>query len=451
MAYVRAHETKQKRNGKPIKTYAVVWREPVRDDFGLPTGQLRSRRETYSTRDAAEARRDELNAARHTTGTTALAEQRKAGDLPFGHYARAWLDSQRVKAASGKVKADTVDGYASRLAVYALPEFGGKAIASITPVHCEQFLGALVGRGMTPATLKHHWSVLRSVFVYALRHKAIASNPIDGVDFSTNSARRRNKRHYPLTAEQVAAVAASIGERYPVYELLTLFAAYTGLRAEELAGLEVGDVVFAPGRASVNVRRAKKRRAGEWTTDTLKSVKSARTVPMPPWLAERMTDYLAKTHPAAGMPHAPLWPNRALGGSRRRGCLAVVPLDFSEPVDPGAFYKNLLRPALEVVGLPASRPARTREDGTTVAKVEGVRLHDLRHTFATLQLSVGVHFMQVSKWLGHSTFTLTLDVYGDYIPEEDGGALNNLPEPPPRVQPAQNASNVVNLFGRQSS
>jgi integrase len=48
-----------------------------------------------------------------------------------------------------------------------------------------------------------------------------------------------------------------------------------------------------------------------------------------------------------------------------------------------------------------------------VPAVEGVRLHDLRHTFATLQLSAGVHFMQVSKWLGHSTFTLTLDVYGD--------------------------------------
>ena len=58
----------------------------------------------------------------------------------------------------------------------------------------------------------------------------------------------------------------------------------------------------------------------------------------------------------------------------------------------------------------------------------GVRLH-LRHTFATLQLSSGVHFMQVSKWLGHSTFTLPLDVYGDYIPEEDGGAVSNLPEP----------------------
>jgi hypothetical protein len=38
--------------------------------------------------------------------------------------------------------------------------------------------------------------------------------------------------------------------------------------------------------------------------------------------------------------------------------------------------------------------------------------------------------MRHRKWLGHSTFTLTLDAYGDYIPEEDGGALNTLPEPP---------------------
>jgi integrase len=448
MAYVRAHETKQKRNGKPIRTYAVVWREPVRDDFGLPTGQLRARRETYPTREAAEARRDELNAARHTTGTSALAEQRKAGELPFGYYARAWLDSQRVKAASGKLKADTIDGYEKRLAVYALPEFGPTAIAAITPARCEQFLAALVAKGMTPATLKHHWSVLRNVFRYALRHKAIAYNPCDGVDFSANGSMRRNRRHYPLTSGQVAAVAASIGERYPVYELLTLFAAYTGLRAEELAGLEIADLVFTPGpRCTVHVRRAKKRREGVWVADTLKSTKSARTVPLPPWLAERTAHYLVDIHPRGNELTAPLWPNRALGGSRHQGQLAVASLDFSEPVDTGAFYKNVFRPALTAVGLPASTPATTLDDGTPVPAIEGVRLHDLRHTAATLWLSSGVHFMQVSKWLGHSTFTLTLDVYGDYVPEKDGGAINPLPEPHAPARVAE-FGNVVPLRRR---
>jgi integrase len=145
MAYIRTHETKQRARGKPVLRYEVVWSEPVRDDFGLPVPKylnrpngpklIHKRQESYSSRADAEARRDELNAARHTTGTAGLAKQRKAGDLPFGHYARAWLDSQRVKGAGAKLKAQTVDGYEQRLAVYALPEFCAMAIASITPAH----------------------------------------------------------------------------------------------------------------------------------------------------------------------------------------------------------------------------------------------------------------------------------------------------------------------------
>ena len=164
-----------------------------------------------------------------------------------------------------------------------------------------------------------------------------------------------------------------------------------------------------------------------------------------------MANYLATTHQRADEPTAPLWPNRALGGSRRRGRLAAAPLDFSEPVDTGAFYKNLLRPALEAVGLPASRPARLGDDGKVIPAVRGVRLHDLRHTFATLQLSAGVHFMQVSKWLGHSTYTLTLDVYDDYVPENDGGVVNPLPEPTAPAKTAELPTNVVPLFGQRAN
>ncbi|KUI33748.1 hypothetical protein AU197_19805 [Mycobacterium sp. IS-1590] len=65
-----------------------------------------------------------------------------------------------------------------------------------------------------------------------------------------------------------------------------------------------------------------------------------------------------------------------------------------------------------------------------------------------LQLSARTHFMQVSKWLGHSTFTLRLDTYGDYIPEQDGGALNTLPEPPAPVRSAEMANKVVLLRRR---
>lgn len=60
--------------------------------------------------------------------------------------------------------------------------------------------------------------------------------------------------------------------------------------------------------------------------------------------------------------------------------------------------------------------------------------------------------MQVSKWLGRSTFVLTLDLYGHYIPEQDGGALNMLPDPPAATkQTSQLPSNVVSLCRRQAN
>ncbi|WP_370499879.1 tyrosine-type recombinase/integrase [Mycolicibacterium sp. jd] len=469
MAYVRAHETKQRRHGKVVKTYAVVWREAVRDEFGLPTGTTRARRETYPTRDAAEARRDELNAAKHThAGTSALAEQRAKGEQPFGFYARAWLDAQAVRVASGKVKQRTVDEYERQLHTYVLGELGSLAVAAVTPAHLERLLTLLVRKQsrqgdrkpITPGTVKHVWDVVRRVLRYAVQHGALDANPADRVDFSASRATGDHAEfeHHPLTTAEVGALSAAVAgyppagydgpalPAYPVYGLLVEFLAYTGLRAAEAAGLEVADLLFSPGpttqggvRCSVRVARTKDRKNGVWVVGTPKSKRSRRTVPLPPWLAKRMADYLAEVHPRANEPTAPLWPSRKNGGGYRAvGERYAVPLDWSQPLALGTFYDTILKPALEAVGLPATRPA-TKD----APAVRGVRLHDLRHTFAVLQLSAGTHFMQVSKWLGHSTYTLTLDVYGDYIPEEDGGAANNLPEPPAPARPAGTATNVV--------
>ena len=59
-----------------------------------------------------------------------------------------------------------------------------------------------------------------------------------------------------------------------------------------------------------------------------------------------------------------------------------------------------------------------------------------------LWLTAGVHFIQVAKWLGHSSYVLTLTTYADYIADEE--AENPLPEP---VAPASvDTGNVVNLY-----
>gem|GEM_PF-1156995 len=237
----------------------------------------------------------------------------------------------------------------------------------------------------------------------AVRDGAVPSNPV------LPGPRRTTKRraatagtkpfaHHPLSANQVAAISDWIAREKDndVYALAVLFAAHTGVRAAELQGLQVQDVALSDHSGtvgSIRVVRTASRHGGQWIEGTPKSDASTnRVVPLTPWLADELRDYLATIHPFAGQfPHAPLFPGRR---SRTN-------FDWAKPVVADNLYDNYLQPAVKALGLGS------------------VRFHDLRHTFATMNLSAGEHYMQVSKWLGHSSFVLTLSTYADYIREDE--------------------------------
>ncbi len=87
------------------------------------------------------------------------------------------------------------------------------------------------------------WRVFRAVLRHAYRRNAIPAIPTDVVDappaHSTPVVRRA------LTGSQVALLATHVGERHPVYGLIVLFMAYSGLRQAEVQGLEVCDVILS--------------------------------------------------------------------------------------------------------------------------------------------------------------------------------------------------------------
>ncbi|OBF69618.1 integrase [Mycobacterium sp. 852002-51971_SCH5477799-a] len=404
--------------GNPVISYQVRWREPVRDEFGAPTGTFKQTSETFPTERKAKAHLRKVEDQLESAAGVDPSSQKAKANRPLGKYAKQYLES-----LAGTIDDSTIAGYENIYRTHIASVFGSKPVASMTTADVTAFRAQLlaphhrrsfVTRGKpqpkphpstrvvtrSPATVKQIVGTLKRILDTAQDDQAIQSNPV------VSGRRRTTKRratgetpfsHHPLTANQVASVADWIANTKgnQVYALAVLFAAHTGVRAAELQGLQVQDLTLSDISGTVGairVARTAKRETGRWTYGTPKSDASTnRTVPLAPWLADELRDYLTTVHPFAGRHlHAPLFPGR----------LSRSSFDWAHPVVADNLYDNYLQPATKALGLGA------------------VRFHDLRHTFATMNLSAGEHYMQVSKWLGHSSFVLTLTTYADYIRED---------------------------------
>lgn len=479
MAYIRKRETKAKAKGRPVVSYAVCWREPVRDEFGaIVPGKTVQRTETFPLEKGAKERLRAVETELATAHGTDPSSQKAKANAPLGQYARQYLDS-----LAGTIDDSTIEGYEKIYRTHIGPLFGSKPVAAITTADVMSFRANLLAPHprrhsseyretahtsssaprtslasdakptplvtRSPKTVKHIVGTLKRILDVAVDDQAIPSNPVVANRRRTTKRQRAAGdkapfKHHPLTANQVAAVhdwiatehlmtreeansSGAAGSTYtrpgnPIYALAVLFAAHTGIRASELQGLQLQDITLSTLPAtvgSVRIVRTATRKARQWSYGTPKSESSSdRIVPLAPWLADELREYLTDVHPFSAkniagntyVPTAPLFPGR-----RNRHVF-----NWAKPVHAGSLYEHYLQPACKALGLGA------------------VRFHDLRHTFATMNLSAGEHYMQVSKWLGHSTFVLTLTTYADYINEDEMAA--------PKVgRGVAQQSNVVNM------
>ncbi|MFC7924981.1 site-specific integrase [Microbacterium laevaniformans] len=131
--------------------------------------------------------------------------------------------------------------------------------------------------------------------------------------------------------------------------------------------------------------------AGEWVFGTPKSRRSSRDVP----LLDRglIADLKAHKmqHPRSGDGDALFWPGRTPGSHR---------VDYGRVWDLASFRRNYFKPALMRAELPA------------------IRVHDLRHTAASLWLAAGFPPYQVSRWLGHASVVTTDTIYSHLYPTD---------------------------------
>jgi integrase len=164
------------------------------------------------------------------------------------------------------------------------------------------------------------------------------------------------------------------------------------MRAIELAGLQRGDVDLL--RGVLHVRRALKDVNGHLELGPTKTHQQ-RTVALPKFLSDMLARHLSADTKGGTGPDAHVFTMKN-GSLLRHGLFN------------GRYFRRAVAGYTDAKG--------THHPGALPASKHKLRFHDLRHTAASLAIHAGANPLLVSKQLGHSTVTITLDRYSHLMP-----------------------------------
>ena len=284
------------------------------------------------------------------------------GRITFGEYTLAWLDSR------ADLKPKTRHQYQSLLRLHILPTWRTVPLGKVTFEGLTQWVARLTLSGLGASGVRQSVFVLSAALDHAVRSGRLRSNPARGLGLPHPS-----RRDYVfLTHRQVLDLAAAAGP----WRLLILVLGYTGLRWGEATALRICDIDF--DRRRIDVRRAFSDVGGRVVLGTPKSHQS-RSVPVPRFIAAELV--------------------AAAGGKRADDLLFTVP------------GGSIVR--LSNWRQAAFLPARNRA-GVSAR----FRIHDLRHTAASLMIQAGYPPKMLQEIMGHASITTTLDLYGHLYPGE---------------------------------
>jgi integrase len=307
--------------------------------------------------------------------------------LTVGDYLQRWLEDH----AKSRVRPKTWDTYEMFVRVHLKPALGLVRLAKLSPLHVERFLASALeggrrdGRegGLSPRTVKHLYALLHAALERAVRWRLVATNPVAAVDPPRVETAER-----PVLSEAHADVLLQGVEGGPFYVPI-LLAVLTGMRRGEILGLHWEDVDLEAGRLQV--------------AHSLGQV-SARTRPE--------GDLVFVQGPKTSKKRlVTLGPLLIMELRRHRGQQAQRRLDLG----PEYHHEGLVCPRED--GRPATPNIFSRDFGRLVGKlgIPDVTFHDLRHTNVTLLIAKKIHTKIISERVGHSSSSVTMDLYGHLL------------------------------------
>jgi integrase len=335
------------------------WRARYVDKAGNRHGK------TFDTKADAKA----WLAARQTDIARGDRTDPRRGRLTFAEWADRWTEARAHREPK------TLEGEEAILRLHVIPFFGRYQVTDIEHDLVQRFVSTQIRAGEAASTIRKRYRVVYGVLRQAVKGKAVPENVAVGVDLPTS---RRDEKVF-LTAAQVEALAEAISAPrrdpetyYPEHALRVRWAAYTGMRAGEIAGLRAGNVDLLRRTVRVCETTVVANRVVHERRPT--KTKQERVIRIPRFLAEQLAEHLGAR---AGDRDALVF------GSERHN----------------SWYRVHYVPAVVQAGL----------DPTP-------RFHDLRHTCVALLVAQGAPILAISRQLGHSTIQVTMDLYGHIFP-----------------------------------
>lgn len=296
----------------------------------------------------------------------------KPDDIMFSEFADKWLREY----AAAHVKPRTYEYYESAVRVHLGPAFGEYRLKDICPEKIDAFKSSKLRDGRAPSTVNKLLVILGAMMKRAVVWRYIGENPVQFVD-------RVKQKHREMEYLAPGEIRRLLDAAAPEYRPLFAAAVLTGAREGELLALKWGDLDLE--RRVMYIRRTYY--PGHGFTEP-KSASGRRAIKVSPELAAIMREHREKT-----------------GGGATDLVFGNV---TGNPIDATNMLAREFRPALERAGL------------------RQVRFHDLRHTYAALQIALGENFKFIQQQMGHASITTTMDLYGHLLPEASAGAGERL-------------------------
>jgi integrase len=407
-------QTSSARRTKVAKRPGIYYRDTVRgrryeitfvDERGVRRWQTLD-----GNLEAAQAALDERR--RRKRGGEPVAPEK----VRLSEFADSWLAGQT------QLKPGTRKLYGVLLDKHVKPRLGRVWLHEIREDDVTGLISDMRGLGYSPHTIRAVLTPLGRALNTAVRRRLIPSNPMTRLERGERPSPTRRETRM-LSTEEIGRLLDAAS---PLYRPLIATALFTGVRQGELLGLSWGDVDFDAGL--VRVRR---QLARDGSMAPPKTPQAVREIVLMPALARLLLR------------------QRELAFAR--GLAGSDDLVFASGSGGPFHYRNVARRGLDK----AMDRAGLIDDGKP-----RLRWHDLRHTFASVLIAQGSNVLFVSRQLGHSTPTVTLDTYGHLFDREEhgqrmrdgleaafGNALETAGGEPRRTASGGEAPNVARLAG----